>query len=106
MNSEGACALWQVAHKRMLKQLCPLQVTVVEGLDPHLLEVTWQKGQHKATLKADLQGMSFEVLATQGETCDDMKTIQYKIGTINCSEPQNGLSGKATDRVQWQRREM
>ncbi len=35
-----------------------LQVTVVEVLEPHLVEVTWEQ---EAALKADLKGMPFVV---------------------------------------------
>ena len=78
---------------------------MVEGAEPHLLEVTWQKDLHKATLKADLQGMSFEVLATRGEKSDDMKTIQYQLGSVDCSEAQDGDADRAAT-VKWEQQEV
>ena len=42
-----------------------LQISIVDGSDKHFLEVTWTNGQHKATLKADVEEMSFDVIATQ-----------------------------------------
>ena len=71
----------------------------------HKLEVTWKKGHHSATLKADLQGMSFEILATRGKGEGESKTISYKLGQDDCSEAQDGLSAlKGT--VKWQQEEV
>lgn len=83
-----------------------LQVTVADCNDGHILEVTWQKEQHKATLKADLQGMSFEILATRGgKQQDETKTISYKLGQDDCSEAQDGVSAlKGT--VKWEQQEL
>ena len=83
-----------------------LQVTVVEGGDAHLLEVTWEKDYHKATLKADLQGMSFEILATRGKKQEDMKTIQYNLGSIDCSEAQDDDNADVAADVKWEQQEV
>ena len=42
-----------------------LQISIVDGSSKHRLEVTWTNGQHKATLKADVEDMSFDIIATQ-----------------------------------------
>jgi len=77
----------------------------VDGAEPHLLEVTWQKDYHKATLKADLQGMSFEILATRGKKQDEMKTIQYQLGAVDCSESQEDGADRAAT-VKWEQQEV
>lgn len=71
----------------------------------HKLEVKWQKGHHSATLKADLQGMSFEILATRGKGQDDTKTISYKLGQDDCSEAQDGVSALKGS-IKWERQEV
>ena len=45
-------------------------MSIAEGLEPHLLEVTWRKDHHRATLKAEVKGMAFEVLATRGKDAE------------------------------------
>lgn len=42
-----------------------MQISVADGSDKHHLEVTWTNGQHKATLKADVEEMNFDIIATQ-----------------------------------------
>ena len=64
-----------------------------------MLEVTWKQGHHSATLKADLEGMSFEILATSGK---GERTISYNLGQDDCSEAQDGLKGT----VKWQKEEV
>lgn len=77
----------------------------MEGLEPHQLEVTWKNGHHTATLKADVKGMAFEILATRGKDAKDMKTIQYQLGSEDCSAAQtNGDGGSAG--VQWTQQEV
>ena len=76
---------------------------------PHLLEVTWQKDHHKTTLKADLQGMSFEILATRakvGQGRDDVKTIKYQLGAVDCSEAQDHCSVDNPRSVKWEQQEV
>ena len=80
------------------------QVTVVEGLEPHQLEVTWKNNHHRATLKADVKGMAFEILATRGKDAKDMKTIQYQLGSEDCSAAQSGDGESAG--VQWTQQEV
>ncbi len=41
------------------------QVKNAEGLPKERLDVTWKNGRHKATLRADLTDMSFEIIATR-----------------------------------------
>ena len=41
------------------------QVKIAEGLPKERLDVTWKNGRHKATLRADLTDMSFEIIATR-----------------------------------------
>lgn len=75
--------------------------------DAHLLEVTWQKDHHRATLKADLQGMSFEILATHGKDQDENKTISYKLGKDDCSEAQDdGARHIPGGPVKWEQEEV
>lgn len=84
-----------------------VQVTVAECNETHKLEVKWQKGHHSATLKADLQGMSFEILATRGKGDDDTKTISYKLGQDDCSEAQDGASPQSLKgSVKWEHQEV
>lgn len=82
------------------------QVDVVDGAEPHLLEVTWQKDHHKAILKADLQGMSFEIIATKGKKQDDIKTIQYVLGSVDCSEAQQNGAADIAEAVKWEQQEV
>ena len=49
------------SHTRVLL----MQISVADGSDKHHLEVTWTNGQHKATLKADVEEMNFDIIATQ-----------------------------------------
>ena len=42
-----------------------MQISIADGSDKHFLEVTWTNGQHKATLKADVEDMNFDIIATQ-----------------------------------------
>lgn len=113
-NEEAEAALHQPVVKALL-DLCKFrntheafmgQVDVVDGAEPHLLEVTWQKDHHKATLKADLQGMSFEIIATKGKKQDDMKTIQYVLGSVDCSEAQQSGAADMAETVKWEQQEV
>lgn len=81
------------------------QVTVVEGLEAHQLEVTWTNGDHSATLRADVKGMAFEILATGGKGAAGMRNIQYQIGSEDCSEAQSNGNGKSAG-VQWTQQEV
>jgi hypothetical protein len=60
------------------------QVADVEGVEPHLLKVTWEKNHHTATLKADLKGMSFTVESTSSSDQQHIKTIKYQLGNDIC----------------------
>ena len=80
-------------------------MAVAEGLEPHLLEVTWTNQHHKATLKADVKGMAFEILATRGKESKDVKTIQYQLGAEDCSAAQTNGNGKSAN-VQWTQQEV
>lgn len=77
----------------------------MEGLEPHQLEVTWKNDHHRATLKADVKGMAFEILATRGKDAKDTKTIQYQLGSEDCSAAQTNGNGKSAD-VQWTQQEV
>ena len=77
----------------------------MEGLEPHQLEVTWTNGHHRATLKADVKGMAFEILASRGKDAKDMKTIQYQLGNEDCSAAQTNGNGQTTE-VQWTQQEV
>ncbi|DBA93715.1 TPA: hypothetical protein ACH3X3_013784 [Trebouxia sp. C0006] len=113
-NEEAEAALQQPVVKALL-DLCKFrnthqafmgQVNVVDGAEPHLLEVTWQKDHHKATLKANLQGMSFEIIATKGKKQDDIKTIQYVLDSVNCSEAQQDGAADTAETVKWEQQEV
>lgn len=80
-------------------------MTVVEGLEPQQLEVTWKNGPHSATLRADVKGMAFEILATRGKNTESLKTIQYQLGSEDCSAAQSNGNGKSAD-VQWTQQEV
>lgn len=87
-----------------LKHVCS-QVEVAEGLEPHQLEVTWKNHHHTATLKADVKGMAFEILATRGKDAKDRKTIQYQLGAEDCSAAQSNSNGNSAG-VQWTQQEV
>ena len=80
-------------------------MTVVEGLEHHQLEVTWTNGDHRATLRADVKGMAFEILATRAKGAAGMRTIQYQLGSEDCSAAQSNGNGKAAG-VQWTQQEV
>ena len=83
------------------------QVTVADHKEGHLLEVTWQKDHHRATLKADLQGMSFEILATRGKDQGQTKNISYKLGLDDCSEAQEDATRHIPGGpVKWEQQEV
>lgn len=77
----------------------------MEGLEAHQLEVTWTNGDHSATLRADVKGMAFEILATGGKGAAGMRNIQYQIGSEDCSEAQSNGNGKSAG-VQWTQQEV
>lgn len=77
----------------------------MEGLEAHHLEVTWKNDHHTATLKADVKGMAFEILATRGKDAKDVKTIQYQLGAEDCSAAQSNGSGNSAG-VQWTQQEV
>lgn len=46
------------------------QVTIKEDSDKHSLEVMWKNAAHVATLKANVEDMTFEVIATKEDEED------------------------------------
>ena len=104
--------LLQASIKKSLSALpdpplpCCLQISVENDEQGHL-EVTWQNDQHRATLKADLTGMSFEILATKGQE-EQLKTIKYQLGAdIDCSESQEcSLDESRFADVKWEQQEV
>ena len=64
-------------HGLHLALCCP-QVSIVDGSHEHLLEVNWTNAKHKATLKADVEDMSFDIIATQPDEEDnELHTYRY-----------------------------
>ena len=62
--------------------LCCPQISVVDGGDKHCLEITWKNAKHKATLKADVEDMSFDIIATQPDEEDnELHTYRYAFFT-------------------------
>ena len=56
---------------------CVVQVSIAEGTDKHCLEVTWKNANHMATLRAEVEDMTFEVIATkQDEENGDLFTFR------------------------------
>ena len=83
----------------------PLQVSVVNDSETKL-EVTWQNEHHRAILKADLEGMSFEIFATK-KNGQDLKTIKYHLEGIDCSESQEcSLDESRFANVKWEQQEV
>lgn len=61
---------------------CTMQISVPDAPD-HILEVHWENGPHKTTLKADLQAGDFEVLSTQMENSHHIKTVRYTLDELH-----------------------
>ena len=62
-----------------------MQISIVDGCTKHRLEVTWTNGQHKATLKADVDDMSFDIIATQpNEEDNELHTYRYIFPFLMC----------------------
>jgi hypothetical protein len=53
------------------------QVEIREGTGKQCLEVTWENAGHVATLRADVQDMTFEVIATKQDE-EDGKLHTYR----------------------------
>ncbi|CAL5229827.1 g13231 [Coccomyxa viridis] len=64
------------------------KISIVDGSSKHRLEVTWTNGQHKATLKADVDDMSFDIIATQpNEEDNELHTYRYSLADSDTYEP-------------------
>lgn len=64
-------------HATHATTYCP-QISIDDGGDKHKLEVTWTNVKHKATLKADVEDMSFDIIATQADESDtELHTYRY-----------------------------
>lgn len=54
-----------------------LQVTIEPNTSKKCLEVTWRNAKHVATLKADVEDMTFEIIATiTGEEDGELHTFR------------------------------
>lgn len=55
---------------------CWEQVKIAEGLPKEQLEVKWKNGPHKATLRADLEDMTFEIVATDEKEVGELHSFK------------------------------